>query len=126
MPAIAEMPRSADAPTEEPSVFFDPSALDLLTGDATVLTRFIQLVSRDVAAKHVAVSRIEVRGSADPEDDTRQVLVRVWMQGSDNELRQYHHDLGGRVDKWAAHLPEKYKQHFFSHISYQVRREPNA
>jgi hypothetical protein len=127
MPATAERHQaSADIPSPGPSVFFDPSALDLVSGDATVLTRFIQFVSQDVTEEHIPANKIEVRGSADPEDDTNQILVRVWMRGSDSEIRQYHHDLGGRVDKWTAHLPEDYKRYFHSRISFQIRREASA
>ena len=127
MPATAERHQaSADVPSQGPSVFFDPSALDLLRGDATVLTRFLQFVSQDAAEEHIFASKIEIRGSADPEDNTSQILVRVWMQGSDSEIRQYHHDLGGRADRWAAQLPEAYKQYFHAHLSFQIRREANV
>ncbi len=128
MPATAERHQAwADVPSQGPSVFFDPSALDLLTGDATVLTRFLQFMSQDIVAEHIPASKIEIRGSADPEDDTHQILVRVWVREySDSEIRRYHHDLGGRIDKWAEHLPEAYKQHFFSRISFQVWRDADA
>ncbi len=128
MPAIAEMYQtSADVPSQGPDIFLDPSALDLLTGDATVLTRFLQFMSQDIVAEHIPASKIEIRGSADPEDDTSQILVRVWIHGyGDSEIRQYHHDLGGRLDSWVARLPEAYKQYFYSRISYQIRRETSA
>jgi hypothetical protein len=113
--------------TEGPNIFLDPSALTLLPKDVTVLARFVQFVSRDVLQEHIPADRIEIRGSVDPEDDTSQIVVRVWIGDlSDSEIRRYHHDLGGRVDSWAACLPEAQRLHFFSRISFQTRREADA
>lgn len=112
---------------EGPSIFLDPSALSLLTGDVTVLTRFVQFVRRDVLREHVPASKIEIRGSIDPEDETSQIVVRVWVRGlADAEVRRYHSDLGGRVDRWTARLPEAQRLHFISRISLQARREADA
>lgn len=129
MPAVAApetRPSDVDALTEGPSVFLDPSALRLLTGDATVLTRFLQFVSQDLQER-LPASRIEIRGSNDLEDDTSQILVRVWIRGlSDSEVRQYYSDLGGRVDGWALRLTEAQRLYFHSRISLQARREADA
>ena len=116
-----------DTPTEGPSIFFDASALSLLRGDVTVLTRFLQFMSQDVLQEHIPASKIEVRGSVDPEDDTSQILVRVWIRElSDSDIRRYYHDFGGRVDNWTAYLPEEQKLYFFSRISFQARRDTDA
>jgi len=112
---------------EGPSIFLDPSALGFLTGDVTVLARFVQFVRRDSFREHVPASRIEIRGSVDPEDETSQIVVRVWVRGlGDAEIRRYHSDLGARVDRWAARLPEAQRLHFISRISLQARREADA
>ncbi len=116
-----------DAPAEGPSIFLDPSALSLLRGDVTVLARFVHFLSQDILQEHIPASKIEIRGSVDPEDDTSQIMVRVWVRGlSDSEIRRYYHDLGERVDRWAARLPEAQRQHFLSRISFQARREADA
>lgn len=130
MPTIA-VPEKAhfgrDASAEGPNIFLDPSALPLLPGDVTVLARFVQFVSRDVLQEQIPASRIEIRGSVDPEDDTSQIVVRVWIRDlSDSEIRHSHHDLGGRVDSWAARLPEAQRLYFLSRISFQTRREADA
>ncbi len=112
---------------EGPSIFLDPSALSLLPGDVTVLTQFVQFVRRDVRREHVPASKIEIRGSVDPEDETSQIVVRVWIRGlADGEIRRYHSALGGRVDRWTACLPEAQKLHFISRISFQARRDADA
>jgi hypothetical protein len=117
----------ADASLEEPSIFVDPSALSLLPGDMTVLVRFIEFVRSDVLQEHIPTRRIEVRGSVDPEDDTSQIVVRVWIRGlADTEIRRYYQELGGRVDSWTAHLPEAQRQQFVSRLSFQARREADA
>ncbi len=130
MPSVVapeDIRSDADAFMEGPSVFLDPSALSLLPGDVTVLTQFVQFVRRDVLHEQIPASRIEIRGSVDPEDDTSQIVVRVWIRGlADGEVRRYHYDLGERVDNWTAHLPEAQRLHFISRISFQARRETNA
>lgn len=116
-----------DAPTEGPSIFLDPSALSLLRGDVTVLARFIQFMSQDVLQEQIPASKIEIRGSVDPEDDTSQIVVRVWIRGlSNSEIRRYHHELGERVDSWTNYLSEAQRLHFISRISFQARREADA
>lgn len=130
MPAIAVPEKDhldRDASAEGPNIFLDPSALTLLSGDVTVLARFVQFVSRDILQEQIPANKIEIRGSVDPEDDTSQIVVRVWIRGlSDSEIRHYYHDLGGRVDSWAARLPEAQRLHFFARISFQARREADA
>ena len=70
---------------------------------------------------------MEIRGSADPEDDTSQIVVRLWMRGiSEDEMRQYYQDLGARVDRWTAHLSEAQRLYFVSRVSFQARREADA
>ena len=112
---------------EGPSILFDPSAFSALSGDVTVLTSFIQFIRRDNLREHIPASKIEIRGSVDLEDDTSQIVVRVWIRGlTDSEIRRYHSDLGERVDSWTAHLSEAQRLHFISHISFQARREADA
>lgn len=125
--AFHESQVTAAASAEGPSLFVDPSALNLLPGDISVLARFLQFVQRDVLQEHVPVSRMEIRGSADPEDDTSQIVVRLWIRGiSENEIRQYYLDLGARVDRWTAHLSEAQRLYFFSRLSFQARREADV
>ena len=93
----------------------------------TVLTRFIQFIRQDVLHEQIQVSKIEIRGSVDPEDDTGQIVVRVWIRGlADGEIRRYYNELGMRVDAWTPHLSEAQWLHFLSHMSFQARREPDA
>ena len=116
-----------DASTGGPSIFLDPSALSLLSGDVTVLTQFVQFIRRDVLQEHIPASKIEIRGSVDPEDDTSQIVVRVWIRGlADSEIQRLYHEMGERVDSWTAHLPEAQRLHFISRLSFQARRELDA
>ena len=126
MPSVlaANDPRPTAA---EPRLLVDPSALSLLSGDVSVLARFLQFVRRDVLQEHIPVSRIEIRGSADPEDDTSQIVIRLWLRGiSENEMRRYYQDLGARVDRWTGRLSETQRLYFVSRLSFQVRREADA
>ncbi len=84
MPSVLapEKPLSnGDTLAEGPSVFLDSSALNLLRGDVTVLTRFLQFMSQDVLQEHIPASKIEIRGSVDPEDDTSQILSGCGFAG---------------------------------------------
>jgi len=114
-------------PIVGPSLFVDTSASHLLMGDITVLARFIRLLTSDVLDEHVPASRIEIRGSFDPEDDTSQVIVRLWIRElSNSEIRSYYSDFGGRVDAWMKRLTEEQRSYFVSNISFQARREADA
>ena len=130
MPAIAVPARdyfSRDVFAEGPTIFLDPSAQTLLSGDVTVLAHFIQFMSRDVLQQRIPASKIEIRGSVDPEDDTRQLIVRLWIHSlPSSEIRRYYQDFGDRVDQWAAGLPEEQRLDFLTHISFQARREADA
>ncbi len=120
--AFAEKPK-----TEGPRILLDPSALPLLPGDITMLTQFLQFAIQDVLQEHIPAVKIEIRGSVDPEDDTRQLLVRLWIRGlTNNEIRHYYQEFGTRVDTWAASLPEAQRLELLTRISFQARREANA
>ena len=105
------------------NITIDPSAVSLLSGDITVLVRFLEFVSRDIVQEGISVREIEVRGSTDPEDDTTQIVVRLWVRATtETEVRQYYQALGTRIDQWAKHLSEAQRLYFVSRLSLQVRR----
>ena len=130
MPAVLDpekYPADVDEAIEGPSIFLDPSAFSLLPGDVTVLTQFLQLIRRDVLREQIPATRIEIRGSVDPEDDTGQITVRVWVRGlAEVEIRRYYHALGERIDRWTAQMPEAQRLYFLSRLSFQVRRDADA
>lgn len=119
--------QKVNAPTVGPSLFLDPSATLLLTGDFTVLARFIHFLSHDVVHWNIPASKIEIRGSVDPEDDTSQIIVRLWIRElSNGEIRDYYSAFGSRVDAWMKHLPEEQRGYLVSKISFQARREADV
>lgn len=115
---------TAPAALAAPEVAVDSSALPLVAGDVgLLLNEFLALLARDVQQRNLPTTRIEVRGTSDPEDDTTQVLVRLWARGlSDREARQYQHAFGLRVDDWVRSLSEDRKSLFAEKISFQARR----
>ena len=117
--------RAADKETAGgPEVFFDPSVFPLLGGRMTVLQRFLTLLTQDVEQAHLEPARIEVRGTTDPEENTSQVLVRLWLGGrSEQEVREYYHAFGRRVDEWAHRLNDEQRELFMTKISFQARRD---
>lgn len=110
-----------------PEVFFDPSVFPLLGGRVTVFQRFLTLLTQDVAQAHLEPARIEVRGTSDPEENTSQVLVRLWLGGrSEQEVREYYRAFGRRVDEWARHLSDDQRELFMTKISFQARRDADG
>ncbi len=111
-----------------PEIPVDYSGLPVLTGDATgLLHEFLALLSRDVQQGRLPDAWIEVRGTTDPEDDTTQILVRLWTKGlSDRDARQYQNVFGLRVDDWTRSLSEDQKRLFSQKISFQTRRTADA
>jgi len=108
-------------------VFYDPSVLPLLGGHETLLEHFLTLLAQDVQQERLPVTRIEVRGTNDAEDDTSQILVRLWLNRlSDQEIRDYYRSFGRRVDDWARQLSDEQRQFFMTRVSFQARRAVNA
>ena len=104
------------------------SGLPVLAGNAAeLLQEFLTLLTRDIQQNHLSAARIEVRGTADPEDDSTQVLVRLWARGlSEMDIRQYQREFGDRMDDWVRSLSEDQKVLFAEKISFQARRAADA
>lgn len=119
---------TAPAALAAPEVAVDSSALPLVAGDVgLLLNEFLALLARDVQQQNLPAARIEVRSTADPEDDTTQVLVRLWTNGlSDYEARQYQRAFGLHVDGWVQGLSEDRKSLFAEKISFQARQAADA
>lgn len=108
-------------------MFFDPSVLPFLAGRVTVLHRFLTLLTQNVQREQLPAARIEVRGTVDPEEDTTQVLVRLWLSHlSDREIREYHRAFGQQVDEWMVSLSDEQREFFTAKISFQIRRGVDA
>ena len=124
MPIVMTAP-AALASSEIPVDF---TALPAVSGDVRLLlNEFLALLARDIQQQSLPMGKIEVRGTSDPEDDTTQVLVRLWAVGlSDREARQYQGAFGSRVDEWVRSLSEDRKSLFAEKISFHVRRDMNA
>ncbi len=124
MPPLIAMPST----TVSPTIPVDFSRLPVLAGNVTgLLQEFLTLLTHDIQQNHLSAARIEVRGTADPEEDTTQVLVRLWAHGlSESETRQYQREFGHRVDGWVRRLSEDQKGLFAEKISFQARRAVDA
>lgn len=137
MPPPASLPAESERPAgtarhlgneaDGAEVFFDPSVLPLVAGGAAVFEDFLTLLTQDVQREHLPVAQIEVRGTSDPEEETSQILVRLWLNRlSDQEIRDYYRSFGRRVDDWARQLSDEQRQFFMTRVSFQARRAVNA
>ena len=106
-----------------PNVRVDSSALPTVAENVRLLLdEFLALLTRDVQQQNVPDAGIEVRGTSDPEDETTQILVRLWINGpSDRAPRQYQREFGSRVDEWVRRLSEDRRSLFPEKISFQAR-----
>ena len=117
--AVLERPISAS-----PGVSYDVSSIPLVTGRiATLLNGFLETLNH---APQAHVTRTEIHGWHDPEEDTAQVIVRQWVSLSSPEAAERLDAIGRAVEAWMETLPSEDKTMFVERITFQLRRDSQA
>ena len=100
--ALMERPMPASR-----GISYAPSSLPLLTEpNVTLLDSFLNTLA-GVPQAHV--TRTEVHGWHDPEEDTAQVIVRQWVSLSAPEMADRLEVIGWAVEAWMGTLPTENK-----------------
>lgn len=95
--------------------------------ERTILEDFLTLLTQDVEREGLPAAHVEVRGASDPEEDTNQIFVRLWLNRmSDQDMRDYYRDFGRRVDDWAKQWNTEQRKFFMAKISFQVRQSADS
>ena len=110
-----------------PSVFIHPSAHPLLTGKVqATLSHLLDLLAGEARAQGVRVSKTEVCGFVDPEEDTDSVVVMQWVEVSPQRALAYWDHLGAAMETWTDQLPRKDAAIMAERIAVEVRWEADA
>lgn len=111
-------------PSVQPQVIIHPSARSLLTDRMeAALLRLIPLLESEARRSFVPVTKIEVTGFVDPEEDTDEVVVTVWVKLSPPEALNYWDKLGGSVELWTDYLPADLAEVAEERLAIEVRPE---
>ena len=70
------------------------------------LNRLLALLTQEARRNFIPVSKIEIRGFVDPEEDTKEVVVTQWVKVPPSTALDYWDRLGAAVELWIDYLPE--------------------
>jgi hypothetical protein len=111
-------------PRVEPGVRIDPSASGLLTDKVReTLGRLLDVLRWDARRSFVPVSRFEVTGFIDPEEDTEEVVVTEWVGVSPQAALDYWDRLGAVIEGWVDFLPAELAQIAVERLAFEVRAD---
>lgn len=89
-------------------IVWDPSVRALLTAAVRqTLNALLPHLERLAAEEPSPVTRIEVRGYVDPEEGSKQVVIRVWTDLPAEPALDYWDRLGEAFDTWLGTLPPR-------------------
>lgn len=91
-------------------VVIDPSARPLLTSKVQeTLNRLLSVLQNEAVKNDMPLTRIEVSGFVDPEEDAQEVVVKQWIKVSPDEALNYWNRLGDSIEVWMDSLPQRLK-----------------
>ena len=110
----------------EPKMIIDPSAHSMLTDRVRMtLERMFPLLESEARKSFIPVSKIEVRGFVDPEEDTEEVVVTQWVKVSPQAAMAYWDRLGSMIEFWIDFLPDELVRIATERLSIEVRWDIN-
>jgi hypothetical protein len=113
-------------PRIEPETIIDPSAHSMLTDRVRLtLIRMLPLLKSEARKSFIPVSKVEVRGFVDPEEDTEEVVVIQWVKVSPQAALAYWDRLGSMVEFWIDFLPDELARIATERLSIEVRWDIN-
>ncbi len=104
-----------------------PSARSMLTDRMQeTLNRLLALLTQEARRNFIPVSKIEIRGFVDPEEDTKEVVVTQWVKVPPSTALDYWDRLGAAVELWIDYLPETLASIVVERIAIEVRWDADA
>jgi hypothetical protein len=85
------------------------------------LDRIIPLLKGEARRSFIPVSKVEVRGFVDPEEDTEEVVVVQWVKVSPQAALAYWDKLGSMIEFWIGFLPDELARIAIERLSFEVR-----
>ena len=113
-------------PRIEPETIINPSARPMLTDRVRMtLDRMLPLLRGEARRSFIPVSKVEVRGFVDPEEDTEEVVVTQWVKVSSQTALAYWDRLGSMIEFWIDFLPDELARIATERLSIEVRWDIN-
>lgn len=115
-------PTALNLPRIEPKEIIHPSARPFLTDRVQeILERLKPLLKREAHRNFIPVSKIEVSGFVDPEEDIEEVVITQWVRVPVQEALDYWDRLGAALEVWIDSLPAQLTRVAIERISVEVR-----
>lgn len=109
------------------SVIVDRSARPIITDRRQiVLEHLLPLLERTARKSFMPVSKIEVKGFVDPEEDTEEIVVIQWVKVTPDAALNYWEKVGAVIGHWTGYLPEPLRAEAIEHIAFEVRWETDG
>lgn len=101
------------------------SSLDAVLTDRVrwVVDRVLEILHREAARSFVPVSRIELSGFIDPEEDCEQAVIVQWVRLPASMALDYWDRAANAVANWASFLPDEVRRIPFERLAIEVRWE---
>lgn len=118
-------------PTREesgiPPLLVHASAHSLLKGKVqATLERLLDFLTSEAHRQGLLVSKTEVHGFVDPEEDTNSVIVMQWVEAPPQRALSYWDHLGEAIETWTEQLSRKDAAIMAERIAIEVRWEADA
>lgn len=109
---------------EAPPIVTDPSALPLLTDRVqNALQSFRSFLAHEARRNGIPVSKIEVRGFSDPEEDTQEIVVSQWVKVPADMALDYWDQVGAAFECWLTTQPVAIAQLLQERMALEIRWE---
>jgi hypothetical protein len=90
----------------QPTVEVHETAQVLLTNSVeAVVDQLLRRLEQEARSRSVALRGIEVYGFSDPEDDSRELVVRELVDLNEQSALDYWEEVSLAIEAWAATLP---------------------
>lgn len=111
-------------PRIQPKITISASAQPMLTDRVrATVERLLALLEREARRSFMPVSKIEVSGFIDPEEDAQEVVVTQWVKVSTRSALEYWDRLGAAIEAWIDFLPESLARVAVERLAVEVRSE---
>lgn len=93
---------------QAPKLVTQPSAKSMITDRVqATLDKLLPLIQRAARRSYIQVSKVEVSGFVDPDDETKQVVVTQWINAPSYIALKYWDRLGLLIEDWIKSLPDE-------------------
>ena len=114
------------APRFQPETIIDPSVRPMLTDRVRLtLDRILLLLEGEARRSFIPVSKVEVSGFVDPEENTEEIVVTQWVGISAQAALAYWDKLGALVEFWIDFLPGESARIVTERLAIEVRWDAN-